>query len=249
MIPFIEWKTIIIGPLTLQVWGLFVALGFLVGAGVAQRFARTRGQHADVIAGLAVWMVVAAMVGGRLGHVLFYELDYYLAHPWEIFALWNGGASMFGGLLACVFVGVLYLRHRRVDVWQYADTTVFGLPFGLAVGRIGCFLIHDHPGTASDFFLAIKYPDGIGRHDLGLYEAINSALMAVVFLLMARKRPSVGVYIGVFSVWYGLFRLFADMLRTVDTRYFGLTPGQYLGGVLAVFGVSVLMWIKRRQKI
>lgn len=248
MIPYFEWRTIVIGPLTLQVWGLFVALGFLVGALAAQWLAKRRGQSPDVIAGLAVWMIAAGMVGGRLGHVLLYEFSYYVAHPLEIFALWHGGASMFGGLLACIVVGVWYLRRRKVDLHAYADTAIFGLPFGFAVGRIGCFLIHDHPGTATHFALGIRYPDGVTRHDLGLYEALNSALMAVTFLWLVRRKARAGVFIGVFSVWYGAFRVVADTLRTVDTRYFGLTPGQYLGGTLAIFGAVLLVWITSRQK-
>lgn len=248
MIPYFEWRTIVIGPLTLQVWGLFVALGFLVGALAAQWLAKRRGQSPDVIAGLAVWMIAAGMIGGRLGHVLLYEFAYYVAHPLEIFALWHGGASMFGGLLACIVVGVWYLHRRKVDLHAYADTAIFGLPFGFAVGRIGCFLIHDHPGTATHFALGIRYPDGVTRHDLGLYEALNSALMAVAFLWLVQRKARAGVFIGVFSVWYGVFRVVADTLRTVDTRYFGLTPGQYLGGALAIFGVVALVWITSRQK-
>lgn len=248
MIPYVEWKTIVLGPLTLQVWGLFVALGFLVGALVAQWYAKRRSENADVIAGLAVWMIAAGMIGGRLGHVLFYEFSYYAAHPLEIFALWHGGASMFGGLIACVVVGVWYLRRRKVDIHAYADTAIFGLPFGLAVGRIGCFLIHDHPGTATHFALGVQYPDGVTRHDLGLYEVLNSLLMAGVFLILARRKVRAGVFIGVFSVWYGVFRVIADILRTVDTRYFGLTPGQYLGGLLAIFGIVMFVWITGRQK-
>ena len=248
MLPFISWHTIALGPITLQVWGLFVASGFLVGALVAQWYAKRRGDDPDVIAGLAVWMIAAGMVGGRVGHVLFYEFPYYVAHPLEAFAVWHGGLSMFGGLIACILVGVWYLRRHHVDVWKYCDTAIFGLPFGIAIGRVGCFLIHDHPGTATHFALGVQYPDGVTRHDLGLYEAINGAAMAVVFLLLARRKLPVGVYVGVFSLWYGVFRVVTDTLRTVDTRYLGLTPGQYLGAVLAAFGVGVLVWITRRQK-
>lgn len=248
MIPFLEWKTIVIGPVTLQVWGLFVALGFLVGALVAQWYAKRNGENPDVIAGLAVWMIAAGMIGGRLGHVLFYEFAYYAAHPLEVFAVWHGGLSMFGGLIACVLVGVWYLRRHHVDVWKYCDMAIFGLPFGIAIGRIGCFLIHDHPGTATHFALGVQYPDGVTRHDLGLYEAINGAAMAAVFLALARRKPPVGVYVGAFSLWYGVFRVVTDALRTVDTRYLGLTPGQYLGVLLALFGAGVLVWITRRQK-
>lgn len=248
MIPYIEWKTIALGPLTLQVWGLFVGLGFLLGAGMAGRLAKRRGQDPKVIYDLAVWMVVAGMVGGRLGHVLLYEFSYYVAHPLEAFAIWEGGLSMFGGLLACAGVGLWYLRKKQVDVWAYADTAVFGLPFGFMLGRIGCFLIHDHPGTATDFALGVPYPDGVVRHDLALYEIINAMVMAAVFLFGARKKWPIGHFLRAFIIWYGVFRLVTDEFRAVDTTYFGFTPGQYFGLVFVLVGLLAPMWITRMRK-
>ncbi len=248
MIPYVEWKTIEFGPLTLQVWGIFVALGFLVGALAAGWLAKRRGDDAKIIYDLAAWMVIAGMIGGRLGHVLFYEFPYYVAHPLEVFAIWHGGLSMFGGLIACAVVGFYYLKKKRIDVWRYADTAIFGLPFGIAIGRIGCFLIHDHPGTATDFALGVQYPDGVTRHDLGLYEVINDVLMVVVFLLLLRKKATVGYFLAIFSLWYGLFRFATDFLRTADTRYFVLTPGQYFGLLLALFGLGSFVWISKRRK-
>lgn len=255
MIPYFTLQAIHIGPITLHVWGMFVALGFLTGAFVAARYAKSRGDDPKIIYDLAVWMAVAGTIGGRLGHVLFYEFPFYAAHPLEIFAIWHGGMSMFGGLIACGVVGVWFLRHRNVDVWRYTDTAAFGLPFGIAIGRVGCFLIHDHPGTATDFFLGVQYPDGVVRHDHGLYEVLNGVAMSIVFLLIfhfyKKSKGSflISHYSLLFSIWYGIFRLIMDAYRIVDTRYFGLTPGQYLGALLAIFGVIGLVWINRRQKV
>lgn len=247
MIPYIEWKIIEIGPVTLQVWGLFVALGFLIGALAAGWLAKRRGDDPKVIYDLTVWMILAGMVGGRLGHVLFYKPSYYIAHPIEIIAIWNGGLSVFGGLIACGIVGVWYLRRQQVDVWRYADIALFGLPFGKAIGRIGCFLIHDHPGTATDFILGVQYPDGVVRHDHGLYLSINGFILAAVMLWLARKPRPTGTYVAVFSLWYGVARFFLDFYRLVDTRYFGLTPAQYFCILLVGFGVACLVWIRRRR--
>lgn len=248
MIPYITWTTIPIGPLTLHVWGLFVALGFAAAAWAAGWLARRRGGDAQVVYDLAARMVVTGMVGGRLGHVILYEPAYYLAHPLEVFAVWEGGLSLFGGLLVSVAVGVWYLRARRVDVWRYADAVAFGLPVGFAVGRIGCFLIHDHPGTATDFVLGVQYPDGVVRHDLGLYEVLNGVLLAALFVVMAQKRVPVGWFLAVFAMEYGMFRVVTDGLRTVDSRYAGMTPGQYLGGALVVAGIALVVWITRGKR-
>lgn len=248
MIPYIEWRTIELGPLTLQVWGLFVALGFFVGAVAAAWLAKRRGHDPKVVYDLVPWLVFAGMIGGRLGHVLFYDLPYYLEHPLEIFALWHGGLSVFGGLIACTLVGVWYMRRHQIDVWQYSDILIFGLPFGKAIGRIGCFLIHDHPGTATDFFLGVQYPDGVVRHDHGFYLSLNACLMAAVFLWLARKPRPFGTYIAIFCIWYGIVRFILDFYRAADVRYLGLTPAQYLCGVLLMIGIATAVWIRRKPK-
>jgi phosphatidylglycerol---prolipoprotein diacylglyceryl transferase len=248
MIPYFEWRVIELGPLTLQVWGLFVGLGFVLGAVMAGWLMKRRGQDPKIVYDILPRLLVAGMVGGRLGHVLFYDLPYFLDHPLDAFAIWEGGSSMFGGLIACVLVGLWYLRRRNVDIFAYADSLVFGLPFGIWLGRIGCFLIHDHPGTATDFFLGVKFPDGVTRHDLGLYESLAGLMLAVVFLLMARQPRLTGVYLALFSISYGLFRFVLDFYRTLDTRYFGLTPAQYLSIGLVLGGLVLVVWIRKGLK-
>lgn len=237
MIPYIEWTSIQLGPISIHVWGLFVAAGFFVGSTAAGWMAKRRGDDAKIIYDLTAWLVVAALVGGRIGTVLFYDFPYYAAHPSEIFAIWHGGLSLYGGLIACALVGFLYLRKKRVDVWRYADSMIFGLPIGLGIGRIGCFLIHDHPGTATHFLLGVKYPDGIVRHDHGLYLSLNGFAMALVFFWLSRKPRKPGTYIAIFSIWYGVVRFYLDFYRELDVRYWGLTPAQYFSAALAIFGV------------
>lgn len=252
MIPYLEWTQVQIGPFTLYVWGFFVASGFLLGTWVAAQYARKQGLQAKIIFDLAFWMMIAAMVGGRLGHVLFYDFAYYVQHPLETLYIWEGGLSIFGGFIACVIIGVWLLRKKQVNVWKYADAAVFGLPIGLFIGRIGCFLIHDHPGTATDFLLGVEYPDGVVRHDHGLYLSLNGLVLAMLFWFLTKKERPVGTYIAVFSIWYGTVRFFLDFYRAVDIRYNGLTPGQYFAIVLVGFGVwmiyskQIIVWKRKK---
>lgn len=248
MIPYFSLTSFTLGPFTIYVWGLFVALGFMFGGAMAAWFARRRGASADVVWDLVAWMVAAGMIGGRLGHVLLYDPAYYLAHPIEIFAIWNGGLSVYGGFVLCAVVAIWRLRRQQVDVWRYADILAFGLPFGKWIGRIGCFFIHDHPGTATDFVLGVQYPDGITRHDHGLYLSINAFILAMVMLWLARKERPTGFFLAVFSVWYGVTRFGFDFYRVIDVRYFGLTPGQYFSVALTAFGIATLLWITKRSK-
>ncbi len=246
MIPYIEWTAIQLGPLTLHVWGLFVALGFALGTFMAGKMAKKRGLDHKILYDLVGWMVIAGLVGGRLGHVFFYDAAYYLVDPAAIFRIWEGGLSLFGGLIACIATGIWYLRKHQLDIWKYADVAVFGLPFGLWIGRIGCFLIHDHPGTATDFVMGIEYPDEIVRHDHGLYLSLNGLALAILFLILAKKKRPVGFYIATFAVWYGIVRFTLDFYRLLDVKYWGLTPGQWFSLVLVVFGAYIFMSFRAR---
>lgn len=249
MIPYIEFTSFKLGPLTIQVWGLLVALGIVVGAWVSSKMAKHRGQDPKLILDLATWVIIAAMVGARIVYYV-YEPAALIADPLEFFRVWHGGMSVMGGFLGAVIAGVIFLRKRHVDVWAYADTAIFGLPVGLFIGRIGCFLIHDHPGTLSDFALAVQYPEG-ARHDHGLYLSLNGLILAVVFLIMFKKKVQTGAYIVVFLIWYGLVRFYLDFYRAtdgviVDTRYLGLTPAQYFS--LVMVGAGIWLYFKKLSK-
>jgi phosphatidylglycerol:prolipoprotein diacylglycerol transferase len=249
MIPYIEFTSFKLGPLTIQVWGLLVALGIIVGAWVSSQMAKHRGQDPKLILDLATWVIIAAMVGARIVYYV-YEPAALIADPLEFFRVWHGGMSVMGGFLGAVIAGVIFLRKRHVDVWAYADTAIFGLPVGLFIGRIGCFLIHDHPGTLSDFALAVQYPEG-ARHDHGLYLSLNGLILAMVFLIMFKKKVQTGAYIVVFLIWYGLVRFYLDFYRAtdgviVDTRYLGLTPAQYFS--LAMVGAGIWLYFKKLSK-
>jgi phosphatidylglycerol:prolipoprotein diacylglycerol transferase len=236
MIPYFEWHTIPLGPITLQVWGLLVGLGFILGTYVATRLAKVRGADTKVIVDLVPWLIFGAIVGGRLGDVFLYRPGYYFAHPLEIFMVWKGGASLFGGLIACTIIAIVYFSKRKVNVLKYADILAFGLPAGMACGRIGCFLIHDHPGTLTSFVLGVKYPDGV-RHDLGLYEALFTGVIAVIFFTLGRKVQREGFYLALFCILYSIPRFLLDFLRINDVRYAHLTPSQYLCILLLGFGI------------
>ena len=248
MIPYFTLTEIQIGPLAIHAWGLFVVIGFFVGGAAASWMAKKRGQNPKVIWDLLTSFMLLGMVGGRIGHVLFYEPAYYAAHPLEIFQIWHGGLSVFGGLFACIAYGIWYMRRKQLDVWQYADIMAFGLPFGKVFGRIGCFVIHDHPGTLTDFVLGVKQSNGEVRHDLGLYLALNAFAMSLVLLALSRKERPTGFYVAFFCIWYGTARFFLDFFRVVDVRLWMFTPGQYFCFILILFGISTALWITKRSK-
>jgi len=244
MIPYFSATTFYLGPIPIHVWGLFVATGMFVGAYLNVWLAKQRKQDPNVHWDLAFWVIIGAMIGGRLFDVVFYDPAYYLANPLQIPAIWNGGMSIIGGFIGAVVAAVLFLKKKKVDVFAYIDTGVFGLPIGIAIGRLGCFLIHDHPGTATSFFLGVKYPDGIVRHDLGLDESLVGLAITIAFLVLWKRKATTGTYLWVFCLLYGTARFFLDFLRAtsgpiVDPRYFGLTPAQYAAAAMILIGAVI----------
>jgi phosphatidylglycerol:prolipoprotein diacylglycerol transferase len=136
-------------------------------------------------------------------------------------------------------------RKHKLDWMAYADTIMWGVPWGCGVGRIGCFLIHDHPGTLSHSLLAVKYPDGQSRHDLGLYLSLIGFATGILFLWLNRKQRAPGFWLGSYMIIEGITRFSLDFLRIADARYFGLTPTQYVAVPMFAIGVWLVMGRKK----
>jgi phosphatidylglycerol:prolipoprotein diacylglycerol transferase len=157
----------IIGPIQIQPWGFLVALGFVLGTVVAQRYARRRGLDPKLYSDLVVWLAVGALVFGHLGHALFYDPKFYLQNPVELLYVWSG-LSSYGGFIGCSVLAVVFFKRRGVNVLRGADLLLIGLTFGWMLGRLGCFVVHDHIGRkvseapqwvqSALGWLAVRYP-------------------------------------------------------------------------------------------
>ena len=250
MIPFFQFNTISLGGISIQVWGTFVALGILIGMWTSARFAKKRGLDAEHVYDAAFWIILFAFIGARIVHILFYDLNFYASHPAEIIAIWHGGFSVIGGFIGSIVAFILYTKRKRLNWLNYVDPFIYGLPIGLACGRIGCFLIHDHPGTATDFFLGVKNQSGVGSfHDHGLYLSLNGLALAIVFYLLSKKPRSAGFFAQVFLIWYGVVRFTLDFWRKVDATYFGVTPAQYVSFAMVLGGIIWIMKSKQTPPI
>lgn len=252
MFPYFSITQISFGPITIQVWGLLVAVGFLFGAVASAGLAKKRGLKANVVWDILGWLLLGAIIGARLFFVFFYAPQIFIQHPWEILYLWQGGMSMIGGIFGATLLAVWFLRRRRLDFWQYTEILVFGLPLGYFIGRLGCFLIHDHPGIPTTFFLGVRYPDGIIRHDLALYHFLFGLFLFLFFLFLEKMKKSqknfAPSFLIIYLIFYGLARFFLDFLRVGEVRLLFLTPGQYFGIILLIIGL-LLFCLKKMGKI
>lgn len=254
MIPYIYLPTIHLGFFSLSTWGLFAASGFAVGIWIFWKMGKKWGIDGNQILDLSFWIMLGSIIGARLGHVFLYEWNYYYAHWSEIFAIWHGGMSLFGGIIGgglcaiwkinpALSIGKSGVKKYQLPMLKTLDALVFALPFGLGCGRIGCFLIHDHPGTLTHFILGVKYPDGV-RHDLGLELLFVNIALGITFLTFGRREQRSGFFLALFLLLYPPIRFLLDFLRVADARYAGLTPAQY--GMIGLFLIGFWLAIYRK---
>jgi phosphatidylglycerol:prolipoprotein diacylglycerol transferase len=247
--------TIPIGPVAIHSFGILVAIGFWLGSRKAESMAARFGGRPDLLNRLVGWLIVGTFVGGHLGDVLWYRPKELLADPMLLFRVWDG-ISSFGGFAVCVPLAVYFFARERKPFWPNGDALAIGFTLGWFFGRMGCFSAHDHPGSVDNaHWLAVpgmcdKTHPEIACHDLGLYEALFSGALWLVFELFARKARFPGFYCAVLATTYGAFRLWLDFYRTakVDVRYpeGWLTPAQYGSAALIVIGVAIFALNWRR---
>ncbi|EKD43215.1 MAG: hypothetical protein ACD_72C00407G0005 [uncultured bacterium] len=240
MLPNLHWAIIPIGPLHIQVWGLFVALGIAVAIVVARQFAKQRKLDADVVLDAAFWIILAALLGARIFFVIT-EWQIFSGHLVDIFKIWQGGMSISGGFIGAVITGVLFLRAKKVSFWEYAEVIVYALPLGLFIGRLGCFFIFDHPGTVTNFFLGeVFYGDWLIRHNHGLYLSLSGlALFGIFTYLRYKGRAQAPYFITIFLIWDGVLRLWLDSFRLYDAKFYNLTAAQWMGIISIIAGLAI----------
>lgn len=252
MLPYFSQTSFSIGPVHIFVWGLMVALGLVVCLWALVFETRARGLSYERVLDMAVWTIVGAFVGARLGHILFYEPAFFWAHPEEIFQVWHGGLASVGGITAGVGVAVWYVWKHKLPIKKYGDAVCRIMPAAWAIARTGCYLTHMHPGVHVRAWFAVAYPDG-GRLDLGLLEAVFWLMLGVVFWVTPRSKQS-GIYIVFMMVLYGVARFILDFFRATDVmmsdaRYGGLTAAQYAMLVLCAGGVYLAVRWRIYKKI
>ncbi len=237
-------------PLTIHLFGILVATGVLVGSQLTHRRGRQLGVRDEKTASMIFTVLVCGFLFAHYFDMVAYQLQY---HPsfWEFMNPF-AGLSSFGGFMGALGGLFFWCWRNGEDVMPFADSLAYGLSVGWMFGRLGCFSASDHPGRLTDFFLAVRYPDGM-RHDLGLDEAIWAAAVSAVFLFLSRRPRPVGLYVTILTLAYAPVRFFLDSLRAVDVaqpdaRYFGWTPAQYGAVAVLLAGIGLARWTIRHAK-
>ena len=249
-----------IGPLQVRWYGLMYVLGF--GATlllVKHQIKKFDFKELDVhFENLNLVLIISLVLGGRLGYVLFYNLPYYLGHPSEILATWQGGMSFHGGMLGLILGALIFCRKKGLNFWRVADFYTVTIPIGLGLGRIGNFINAELYGRVTDVPWGMIFPGGgpMPRHPSQLYEAFLEGLVLfiILWLLKEKQRPPAawpsGSMMATCMILYGVFRIFVEFFREPDAHLgfiaASITMGQLLSGLMIGAGI-ILLLVRRKQ--
>jgi phosphatidylglycerol:prolipoprotein diacylglycerol transferase len=269
-IPVIDPVALQIGAFAVRWYALAYIAGLIGGWFYARRLTMSerlwtglKRPTPDHIDDLIVWVALGVVLGGRVGYILFYNFDGYLADPLEIFAIWRGGMSFHGGFLGAILAILLFARARGLSGLAMLDLAAVVTPIGLFFGRIANFINGELWGRpAPDFPLAVVFPEGgpIPRHPSQLYEAIAEGLILFIVLAIAVRRFGFrrpGLIGGVFVFGYAMARIVCEFFREPDPQLGflfgsslellggGVTMGMLLSLPMALVGL-IAIWLAAR---
>jgi len=250
-----------VGPLAIRWYGLMYLIGFVLFLVLGKLRAREawRDMKSQDVDDLLFYGMIGTIVGGRLGHVLFYgPLSYYVANPLDIFAVWKGGMASHGGIIGVIVAMALFARARGKSFWRVADFVVPLVPLGLGAGRIGNFINGELWGRAADPSLpwAVVFPqagDALARHPSQIYQfLLEGVTLFAILWLYSRKPRAPGTVGSLFLIFYGLLRIAGEVFREPEALYgympLGMSAGQWLSVPMIVIGI-VCFTLLRRNKV
>jgi phosphatidylglycerol---prolipoprotein diacylglyceryl transferase len=265
--PAIDPVLVSIGPFAVRWYALAYICGILLGWLYARTIIanqRLWGGPAPFTAtdfdDFVLWVTLGIILGGRVGYVLFYNFDFFIAHPLEMLEVWKGGMSFHGGFLGCVLAVVLFGLKRKISILSLGDITCAVAPIGLFFGRLANFVNSELWGRPTDVPWAMVFPSPEAgpwpRHPSQLYEAALEGLvlfcvLAVLVRAGALKRP--GLILGAFAIGYAVARSVCELFREPDAQlgflWGGMTMGMLLSVPLLIAGICLVAAALRRQPL
>jgi len=247
-----------IGPLSVRWYGISYGVGLLIGIWILTRLNRKRKvfENNNQIFDFAFWVfMLGVIVGGRLGYVLFYNLPYYLDHPAKILAVWDGGMSFHGGLIASLIVGYAFCKKQKIRFLDVTDLATIPGALALTFTRVANFINHElvgRPiGNPQWDWIGVDFGDGILRYPSQLFQSASALILFLVLLLIFTKKPKRGVLLFSYLMFYGLFRMILECWRAPDPQigfiWQAFTLGQLFSFIMFLAGGIGLIVLKRRQ--
>jgi len=253
----INWDPIShLGPIPINWYGLFVALGFIVGWLLVRRWAARSDVAREKVDALLIWVIVGAIIGARLYYIVQNQPGDYLRQPLRMFAVWEGGLAFFGGLFGAIIAAFVYTRRERLSFSRIADIFAPAIPVGSAIGRIACGLAGMDYGTRTNLPWGVIYAnpnsyapmDGMPRHPDQYYELLGDLVIAGILTKLRGKLPQGGLFLS-YLILFSILRFFIFFVRgSLGPVALGLKNAQWTAlAILAVAVPVLLIRVSRNQ--
>ncbi|MBD3318295.1 prolipoprotein diacylglyceryl transferase [Candidatus Woesearchaeota archaeon] len=245
-----------IGPLRIHWYGVMYVLAFLFAYWYVRRRIRQEktALTLEQLDSLMVWLVVALIIGARLFEVLFWQPGYYFAHPVEILAIWKGGLSFHGSLVAMIITAYILARRFGLSLLSLGDLLIVPLSLGQAFGRMGNFINGELFGRVTSLPWGVNFggeTDAFGqlvfRHPNQLYEVAYNVVIFVVLWLLRDRGLRPGSLLAIWLILYAVFRFCTEFLRVGEPSLLGLTLGQVFNIVMCIAGSAILYYQYRQS--
>jgi phosphatidylglycerol:prolipoprotein diacylglycerol transferase len=257
LIPDIDPIAINLGFISVRWYGIAYFLGILIGIFTIKRLDRKYCSFSrpDLIDSFLFYIILGVLFGGRLGYIIFYNLDFYISNPNEILKVWNGGMSFHGALIGLGFLSYFFSKKYEINFFVLTDYISFVAPIGLFFGRLANFVNGELVGRETTWeFGIMRYKGDLVRHASQLYEAFGEGLLLMVVFIFLETRFNIlkshSLITSIFLILYGIVRFFIEFFREPDEQiglFIGvLTQGQILCLLMIISGVAIF-FLKRKR--
>jgi len=244
-----------LGPISIRWYAICIVSGLILAVYLSMKEAPRKKINPDDIIDFILIAFPLAILGARLYYVIF-EWGYYSQHLGEIFAIWNGGIAIYGGLLTGALVLYLFSRRRLIEPIDFLDIAAPSVMIAQSIGRWGNFFNQEAYGAAvkslnylPSFIRDQMYIDGSYRQPTFLYESIWN-LLGFLLILILRRKPQFlrqGEVTAFYLIWYGFGRMIIEGMRTDSLMFAGLRVSQWLSMILILVGLAIILYQRRKK--
>ena len=244
-----------LGPISIRWYAICIVSGLILAVYLSMKEAPRKKIDPDAIIDFILIAFPLAIVGARLYYVIF-EWGYYSQHLGEIFAIWNGGIAIYGGLLTGALVLYLFSRRRLIEPIDFLDIAAPSVMIAQSIGRWGNFFNQEAYGAAvkslnylPSFIRDQMYIDGSYHQPTFLYES-SWNLLGFLLILILRRKPQFlrqGEITAFYLIWYGFGRMIIEGMRTDSLMFAGLRVSQWLSMILILVGLAIIIYQRRKK--
>ena len=245
------------GLFTLRWYSLAYIFGIILGWWLGKKIilAKFININFEDFEDLISYLIISIIIGGRIGYIFFYNLNYYFLNPIEIFKIWEGGMSFHGALVGIIIATYVFSKKKNIKTFIFLDIIACVAPIGLFFGRIANFINGELYGKPSEVMWSVIFPDvdNIPRHPSQIYEAFfeGIVLFTILIFFMFKKKYKTGTCSALFLVFYGIFRIFIEQFREPDSQigylFNSLSMGSILSALMLICGLLIIFKINKND--